>query len=54
MIKTSDQKNNICMNEQYVLHFYQVKPTIKYYIYYLDLKLTIIVHKLAIKYIILI
>jgi hypothetical protein len=32
MIKLLDQKNYIFMDEYYVLHFYQVTPTIKYYL----------------------
>jgi len=32
MIKLLDQKNYVFMNEYYVLHFYQVRPTIKYYL----------------------
>jgi len=32
MIKTLDQKSFISMDEYYVIHFYQVKPTIKYYL----------------------
>jgi len=35
MIKLLDQKNNIFMDEYYVLHFYQVRPTIKYYLVYI-------------------
>jgi len=35
MIKLLDQKNYIFMNEYYVLHFYQVRPTIKYYLVYI-------------------
>ncbi len=27
-----EQKNYIFMDEYYVLHFYKVKPTIKYYL----------------------
>jgi len=30
MIKILDQKNYISMDEYYVIHFYQMKPTIKY------------------------
>jgi hypothetical protein len=32
MIKTLDQKCCIFMDEYYVIHFYQVKPTLKYYL----------------------
>jgi hypothetical protein len=32
MIKILDQKSYISMDEYYVIHFYQVKPTIKYYL----------------------
>jgi len=32
MIKALDQKCFISMDEYYVIHFYQVKPTIKYYL----------------------
>jgi len=32
MIRLLDQKNYVFMNEYYVLHFYQVRPTIKYYL----------------------
>jgi hypothetical protein len=32
MIKILDQKKKICMDEFYVFSFYQVKPTIKYYL----------------------
>jgi len=30
MIKLLDEKNYVFMHEYYVLHFYQVRPTIKY------------------------
>jgi hypothetical protein len=32
MIKLLDQINYVFMDEYYVLHFYQVRPTIKYYL----------------------
>ncbi len=32
MIKLLNQKNTILIDEYYVLHFYQVRPTIKYYL----------------------
>jgi len=32
MLKVLDQKHYIFMDEYYVLHFYQVRPTIKYYL----------------------
>jgi len=32
MIKLLDQKIYIFMDEYYVLHFYQVRPRIKYYL----------------------
>jgi len=32
MIKLLDQKQYIFMDEYYVLYFYQVRPTIKYYL----------------------
>jgi hypothetical protein len=32
MIKLLNQKIYIVMDEYYVLHFYQVRPTIKYYL----------------------
>jgi hypothetical protein len=32
MIKLLNQKNTVLMDEYYVLHFYQVRPTIKYYL----------------------
>ncbi len=30
--KNIGKKNNICMDEYYVSHFYQMKPIIKYYL----------------------